>query len=62
LYNLYIFYLLLECKNLKVSVYGSMKTKLAIDQSDLDILISGIFDDSSDFSHDKVLKSMSLLD
>lgn len=32
-----------ECPNAKVEMYGSMATGLAIDSSDMDLLVSGIF-------------------
>ena len=33
----------IECPNAKIQMYGSMATGLAIDSSDMDLLISGIF-------------------
>lgn len=34
--------MIIECPNAKVQMYGSMATGLAIDSSDMDLLISGI--------------------
>lgn len=32
-----------ECPNARVEMYGSMATGLAIDSSDMDLLVSGVF-------------------
>ena len=36
----------LECPNARIYMYGSMATGLAIDSSDMDLLISGIFENN----------------
>jgi predicted nucleotidyltransferase len=36
----------IECPNAKIQMYGSMATGLAIDSSDMDLLISGIFENN----------------
>jgi|LauGreDrversion4_2_1035121.scaffolds.fasta_scaffold52982_1 DNA polymerase sigma len=36
----------LECPNARINMYGSMATGLAIDSSDMDLLISGIFENN----------------
>ena len=39
---------MIECQNgVSVQMYGSMATGLAIDSSDMDLLVSGVFDQSN---------------